>query len=61
MTRIMRVGEVLELVGVSRTTLWRWTKDGRFPKPVRLPARANLIGWKSDEVQEWMDRLPVTH
>ncbi|MCY4368817.1 MAG: AlpA family transcriptional regulator [bacterium] len=56
-TRILRPTEVVELVGVSRTTIWRWTKDGRFPKPVRLPTRSKLIGWRSTDIEEWIDNL----
>ena len=30
---ILRVNEVLEITGVKhRATLWRWTKQGSFPR-----------------------------
>ena len=29
-------------ISVHRTTLWRWEKDGRFPKRTKLGAK---VGW----------------
>ena len=44
------------LGGVGRTTLWRWIREGRFPKPVRLGA--NCVAWRSDEVEAWLASRP---
>ena len=58
MSGILRLPAVLELTGLSRTTIWRMVKRGEFPQPVALGARAR--GWRASEVQEWMDsRQPV--
>ena len=40
-------------VPISHATLWRWAKDGRFPKPVKLSAR--VTAWKISEVRAWLD------
>ena len=50
--RILRDAEVGALTGLSRTTRWRLTRDGKFPKPVRLTATA--VGWKSSSVVQWI-------
>jgi predicted DNA-binding transcriptional regulator AlpA len=39
--KIIRVKEVLELTGLSRTTLWRLEKKGQFP--ARLPLSAGVL------------------
>ena len=58
MSGILRLPAVLELTGLSRTTIWRMVKRGEFPQPVALGARAR--GWRASEVQEWMNsRQPV--
>jgi len=44
--------EILEITGKSNPTLWRWTKAGTFPKPYKLGE--NSVGWKDDEVREWV-------
>jgi len=35
----VRVGVVAGLLSVSEVTVWRMTKDGRLPQPMRLSAR----------------------
>ena len=52
--RILRMPDVLEIVNVSRTTIWRQVKAGTFPAPVKLSPRA--VGWRKSEVDAWMNR-----
>ena len=54
--QILRTPQVLALLGIGRTTLWRWTGKGTFPKPVRLGPRA--VGWRRVDLQQWLDQLP---
>ncbi len=55
---IMRSPEVIALVGVSRTTLWRMERDGIFPKRVQVSVRA--VGWRREMVEKWIqDRQEV--
>jgi predicted DNA-binding transcriptional regulator AlpA len=43
--RLMREKEVVQLLGVSRTTLWRWCTAEKFPPPVYLSSRLKV--WDS--------------
>ena len=53
---ILRVNEVLAIVGVRhRATLWRWTKQGSFPSPVRLGARG--VAWRRSDIDAWLSSL----
>ena len=57
MLRLLTKPEVLLIAGgVSYPTLWSWMRAGRFP-------RSRVVGgksmWRSDEVQAWLDALPV--
>ena len=45
--------EVANLVGVSASSIARWSKQGDFPRPFLLGQ--NKIFWDKDEIQEWMD------
>ena len=54
--RVLRLPKVLELTGLSRTTVWRMVKDQKFPAPVQLGARAR--GWRESEIQKWLRDLP---
>lgn len=51
--RIMRLPEVLNLTGLSRSTLSRLEKGGQFPKRRLLSARA--IGWNQGAVLGWLE------
>jgi predicted DNA-binding transcriptional regulator AlpA len=48
--------EVLAIAGTSYVTLWSWMRAGKFP-------RGRIVGgktkWRSDEIQCWLDGLPV--
>ena len=50
--RFIRPSEVLQMIGVSRTTLWRMVRDGLFPAPVRITDRSR--GYVLDDVEAWM-------
>ena len=51
-TRILRLPEVMARTGLSRTTIYRWRVEGRFPQPVRLGTRC--VGWIESELEAWM-------
>ena len=51
-TRFLRLGEVLERTGLSRSTIYVRLDQGRFPRPVSLGSRA--VRWVEAEVDEWI-------
>ena len=50
--RILRPRTVTQLVGLSRTTLWRMERTGHFPQRRRIGATA--IGWLAEDVENWI-------
>lgn len=60
MLKIMRRKEVLQAVGASNATLWRWEKDGFFPARRQL-SPGGSVGWLSSEVEEWIKNRPVVN
>lgn len=52
--RFLDTEQVLNLVPVSRTTLWRWIDQGHFPRPVKNGG-TNL--WCNDELRLWKKKL----
>jgi len=44
--------ELQKLFKVSPATIYRWIKEGNFPKPVRLGA--NMVRWKASDIKAWM-------
>ena len=53
---ILRMPDVVALVGVSRMTIIRWYQAGTFPRPVQLGVRS--IGWHRDDVDHWLETRP---
>ena len=49
---ILRRRQVEQRTGLSRSTLYQYSKDGSFPKPVPLGPRA--VGWVETEVRGWI-------
>ena len=54
--RIVRPAETMRMVGMSRSTIWREEKAGRFPRRVRLSRQA--IGWRLSELIAWLENRP---
>ena len=50
--KLLRTGDLTQLLGISRSSIHNWTKTGQFPKPIKLGPRA--IGWWSDEIEAWI-------
>ena len=52
-TTAIRFPQLRIITGLSRCTIWRQENEGKFPRRIKLSA--NAVGWRSDEVQAWMD------
>ena len=53
--RIMRLSEVKAVTGLSKTTIYRFEKEGRFPSRVSLGERS--VGWFEDDVKGFLMSL----
>ena len=57
--RLLRVSEVAKLLGVSTSTLYKWVKQGQFPRPIMLgpmkPKQRQTKRWVLSEVEEWVN------
>ena len=50
--RVLRTTEVVERIGLSRSTLWRLERTGDFPERVHLGA--NSVGWLETDIDGWL-------
>lgn len=56
--RIVSPKVVTNKTSLSRTTLWRLSRKGEFPSPVKLSE--NRIGWSLNAVETWLaDRQAI--
>ena len=54
--RLLSKPEVLDRVGVTFPTLWKWMREGKFPRSRELGGKA---AWIEAEVEAWIAALPV--
>lgn len=50
---VHRKKSVVIITGLSATTLWRLTRRGEFPQPIRLSS-GGAVGWLDSEIQAWL-------
>ncbi|OYV27182.1 MAG: AlpA family transcriptional regulator [Halothiobacillus sp. 20-54-6] len=55
---ILRMREVLQASGASRSSIYVWMSLGLFPQPVKIGVRA--IGWRKSDVLRWLDERQST-
>lgn len=51
--KVFRRSTVLEMTGLSTSTIYAMMARGDFPRPVRLGKRA--VGWPEHVVREWLE------
>ena len=50
-----RLDQVLERIPISRSTVYRLMKEGKFPKSVRITRQR--LGWPKDKVDAHCEQL----
>lgn len=55
---LLRRSEVEKIAGISRATIYRLMKAGKFPRPVSIGTSA--IRWKQSDVTAWLQSLNTT-
>jgi len=51
---ILRINEVVELTGLSRSYVYQLSKEGKFPKPINLVPGGEAKGWVAREIHDWI-------
>ena len=51
--------EVERRTGLSRSTLYRKMRDGTFPVPLKVSARA--VRWRESEIRAYVDSRPRSY
>jgi prophage regulatory protein len=55
----LRLPIVLRRTGLGRSTIYRMIANKEFPGQVRIGARA--VGWRQNDIDEWIEARPPTH
>lgn len=54
-TKLLRIGQVLEIVGVKKSTWYDLIKQGKAPKPMRLSHKWSA--WDSVEIDNFVSEM----
>jgi prophage regulatory protein len=53
--KLLRMKQLLKEIPVSKSTIYQWVKDGKFPKPTLYSSR--LAAWKESDVRAWIEQV----
>jgi len=53
--RIIRLTEVINMVGLKKSAIYKKVREGDFPAPIKLGPHAN--GWLESAVQSWIRKV----
>ena len=48
-----RASTILPLLPFGSSTLWQWSKNGKFPAPVKLSN--TITAWRNRDVLNWLE------
>ncbi|MEJ6122972.1 AlpA family transcriptional regulator [Vibrio sp. 2-Bac 85] len=52
--KIIRISEIKERLGVSKSSIYLWISKGKFPKSIPLGSRS--VGWLEDDFNQWLEQ-----
>lgn len=55
--RFLRIRQVMQLTGLSRMTIYRLERDGKFRR--RRQLSENSVAWLASDIEGWADAGPV--
>ncbi len=55
--KLLTQKQVVDLVGLSRTTIWRLERAGQFPRRRQVSTKA--VRWNKAEIEDWISSRPL--
>ena len=58
---VVRMSRLVEMIGLSRATIWKMLSQDKFPSPIRLGSKS--VGWRVKDIEDWLQNREelVTH
>lgn len=53
--KINRLPATIEQTGLSKSTIYKLIKEGKFPKPLKLSKRS--VGWRQSDLDNFLNSL----
>lgn len=51
--RLIRLKELIKMIGLSRSTVYKLLSEDKFPKRIRLTQRT--VVWRLSEIETWIE------
>ena len=51
--RLIRLKELIKIIGLSRSTVYKLLSEDKFPKRIRLTQRT--VVWRLSEIETWIE------
>lgn len=48
----IRIKDVIEMVGLSRSSIYKYVSEGEFPSPIKLSERS--VAWRRGDIDAWV-------
>jgi excisionase family DNA binding protein len=52
---MLSVQDVASLLNIGETTVYRWERDGKIPKKIKISHKK--VVWLRDDLLKWINRL----
>jgi len=52
---ILRIREVCRVTGLARSTVYALAARGEFPPAILLTKSGRAVGWRSDDLDRWLE------
>ena len=64
-SRLLRIKEVAQWIGVSQSAIYKWSAEGLFPAPIKLGGddqKRVAARWLEEDIQQWIqERKNASH
>ena len=64
-SRLLRIKEVAQWIGVSQSAIYKWSAEGRFPAPIKLGGddqKRVAARWLEEDIQQWIqEKIDASH
>jgi|AntAceMinimDraft_13_1070369.scaffolds.fasta_scaffold05961_4 prophage regulatory protein len=57
-SKLLRIKEVAQWLGVSQSAIYKWSAEGRFPAPIKLGGEDRkrvAARWMEEDIQKWIE------
>ncbi|NVK57830.1 MAG: AlpA family transcriptional regulator [Alteromonadaceae bacterium] len=58
--KLLRIKDVVNLTGLSKSYIYQLTEQNKFPKQIRLIDGGTSVAWLEREVQAWIEHRIAT-